>query len=285
MKEEAEKKCARLTAEIAQDKRRRADLQKKLKEASNEIRAEKKAAQQNAAKMMKDSRKLKLELSKIKNAAEKQAVVLKRKIDDAAAKEKARLEIEKKRKNAEQMRLASSGDGELKDSRKQELEAWMDREIECSIIKLQIGDYQNQLEFAMSERKRLMKSHTDTVDILQLESIEDDCNAIGAAIRDLEETAKKAFPAFGSSNPFRFVDLNMFKVLSKQEAKHAMMYIFDACASVKHELSSVIADQETSTKLAIDAAVAKERSSHERAIMKLKVSCVERNLVSFVAPF
>ena len=107
MKAEAEKKCARLTAEIAADKRRRADLQKKLKEASNEIRAEKKAAQQNAARMMKDSRKLKLELSKIKNAAEKQAVVLKRKIDEAAAKEKARLELEKRRKDVEQLGAAS----------------------------------------------------------------------------------------------------------------------------------------------------------------------------------
>lgn len=274
MKEEAEKKVVRLTNEIAQDKRRRTELQKKLKEASNEIRAEKKAAQQNAARMMRDSQKLKIELQKIKSAAEKQAVVLKRKIDEAAAKEKARLELENKRKHVERMRMASaSGDGgEIKESRKQELEAWIEREIECSILKAQINDHQSQLESAMSERKRLMKSNSDTVDILQLESIEDDCKAIRAAIGDLEDTAKKAFPAFESSNPaWRFVDTNLFKTLSKPEAKHVMSYVFDLCSSVKHELDSVIADQEYKINLEIDAAVAKERQLHERDIMKLKV--------------
>jgi hypothetical protein len=272
MKEEAEKKCARLTAEIAQDKRRRADLQKKLKEASNEIRAEKKAAQQNAARMMRDSQKLKIELHKIKSAAEKQAVVLKRKIDEAAAKEKARVELENKRKHVESMRLASASGDEIKESRKQELEAWIDREIECSRIKAQINDHQSQLESAMAERKRLMKSNSDTVDILQLENIEDDCNAIRAAISDLEDTAKKAFPAYENSNPaWRFIDSNLFKALSKHEAKHVMTYVFDMCSSVKHELDSVVADQEYKINLEIDAAVAKERQLHERDIMKLKV--------------
>lgn len=276
MKEEAEKKCARLTAEIAQDKRRRADLQKKLKEASSEIRAEKKAAQQNAARMMRDSRKLKLELNKIKSAAEKQATVLKRKIDEAAAKEKSRLELEKRRKNMESMKFASSRDGsELNEGRKEELEAWIDREIECSLIKMQINDHQRQLESAMLERKRLMKCNSDTVDIVQLESIDDDCNTIRGAIHDLDMAAKKAFPAFENSNPhWRFIDSSLFKALSKHETKHVMCYLFDLCSSVKRELDWVVANQEESTQLAVDSAINKERQSHEREMLKLKVcSC------------
>jgi kinesin family protein 4/21/27 len=275
MKEEAEKKCARLAAEIAQDKRRRAELQKKLKDASNEIREEKKAARQNAARLMKDSQKLKIELSKIKSVAEKQAVVLKRKIDEAARKEKARLELEKKRKNVEEMRRASStaDSGEVHDSRKQELEAWIDREMQCSIIKAQINDYKQQLGSVMAERKRLLKSQGDTVDVIELESIEDDCSALRAAIDDLEATARKSFPAFEESNPlWRFVDSNTFKALSKQEAKHVVTYVFDKYSSVKHELDSVVANQVTSTQLAIDAAVAKQKQVHERSMMKLKVS-------------
>jgi hypothetical protein len=170
------------------------------------------------------------------------------------------------------MRLASASGDEIKESRKQELEAWIDREIECSRIKAQINDHQSQLESAMAERKRLMKSNSDTVDILQLENIEDDCNAIRAAISDLEDTAKKAFPAYENSNPaWRFIDSNLFKALSKHEAKHVMTYVFDMCSSVKHELDSVVADQEYKINLEIDAAVAKERQLHERDIMKLKV--------------
>lgn len=274
MKEEAEKKCARLMAEIAQDKRRRADLQKKLKEASIEIRAEKKAAQQNAARLMRDSQKLKVELSKIKSIAEKQAVVLKRKIDESAAREKARLELEKKRKTVERMRLSSLGGdgGEVQESRKDELEAWIDREMECSIIKAQIDEYKRHLESAMAERKRLINSNSDTVDIGQLECIDADCSAIRLAIEDLEATARTSFPEFESSNRmWRFVESNTFKGLSKQEAKHIVTYIFDMCSSVKHELDSALTNYETTKNLAVDAAVAKERQLHERNIMKLKV--------------
>ncbi|KAL3805706.1 hypothetical protein HJC23_005950 [Cyclotella cryptica] len=282
MKEEAEKKCSRLMAEIAQDKRRRADLQKKLKEASIEIRTEKRAAQQNAARLMKDSQKLKVELSKIKSIAEKQAAVLKRKIDESAAKEKARIELEKKLKTVERARLSSSlgrDGGEVQESRKRELESWIDREMECSIIKAQIEEHKRQLESAVAERKRLLKSQSDTVDIIQLESIEADCNSIRVVIEELEATARNSFPAFENSNPmWRFVESNTFKGLSKQDAKHVVAYIFDMCYSVKRELDSALTNYETTTKIAIDAAVAKERHMHERNIMKLKVEHGEATL-------
>jgi hypothetical protein len=170
--------------------------------------------------------------------------------------------------------LAAAGEGpEVKESRKQELETWINREIECSIIKSQINDYQSQLESAMVEKKRLMKSNTDTVDVTKLESIEDDCSTIRRIIQDLEEIAKNAFSAFQSSDlTWRFIDPYVFKTLSKQEAKHILSYIFDICSDTKHELDLKIADQEIATTLAIDAAVAKERQSHERDIMKLTVS-------------
>jgi hypothetical protein len=145
--------------------------------------------------------------------------------------------------------------------------------MQCSIIKAQINDYKQQLGSVMAERKRLLKSQGDTVDVIELESIEDDCSALRAAIDDLEATARKSFPAFEESNPlWRFVDSNTFKALSKQEAKHVVTYVFDKYSSVKHELDSVVANQVTSTQLAIDAAVAKQKQVHERSMMKLKVS-------------
>eukprot|EP00956_Cyclotella_meneghiniana_P035763 scaffold118047_cov35-Cyclotella_meneghiniana.AAC.5 len=111
----------------------------------------------------------------------------------------------------------------------------------------------------MPERKSL-KRNSDTVDILQLESIEDDCNAIRAAIRKLENIAKEAFPAYSSSNSaWRFIDSNLFKALSKQEAKHVITYIFDVCSSVKSELDSVVAEQLLKRLLLRRDSVLKER--------------------------
>ena len=108
-------------------------VRKKLKEASNEINAEKKVTQHNADPMMKDSRKLKLESEwskiKIKNDAVKQAMVLKRKIDEADL-----LELEKRLKMSSKCdlfcRLIWS---EIEKSRKQKFEAWLDRDIRCSL--------------------------------------------------------------------------------------------------------------------------------------------------------
>ena len=133
-----------------------------------------------------------------------------------------------------------------------------------------------------------MKSNSDTIDILQLESIADDCNAIRSSIADLEATAKKAFPAYESSNPaWRFVDSNLFKALSKHEAKHLVSYVFDMCCSIKQELDSVVTDQESTMKVKIEAAIANERQINERAIMKLKVrrTCTYSQVVSIGLTF
>lgn len=276
LKEEAEKKCAKLTAEIAQDKKRRADLQKKLKETSVEMRAEKKAAKQNASRLMKDSAKLKIELGKMKNVAEKQAAVLKRKIDEAAAKERARVEFEKKHKSADHMRHASSAatkDIEIKESRKNELDTWIDKEVNFTLIKFQIEEQKRQLESVMSDRRKLIKNNSDTVDVLELEQIDSDCQSLKDTIHDLEATAKKAFPTFDSSNlTWRFLDSDAFKSLSKYDAKYALSYVFDMYSSVKQELDTVSSEQVLAIKSAVHSAVAKEKQLHELELVKLKVS-------------
>ncbi|KAL7456930.1 hypothetical protein ACHAWC_008415 [Mediolabrus comicus] len=184
-RDEAERRCSALLAEISEDKKRRASLQKKLKEASVEMRAEKKAAHQKALRMMKDTQKLKLEMQKIKMTAEKQAAVLRRKIDQAAAKEKARRDLDNKRRCAEKMRLAS----------------------------------------AMADNG------------------------------DVKE--------------------NVFRAMSKNDAKYVLSYIFDTCSSVKKDLNTITSTQETSTKAAVDAAIAKEKQSHDKEVMKLKMQHAE----------
>eukprot|EP00578_Thalassiosira_sp_NH16_P001528 CAMPEP_0181141098 /NCGR_PEP_ID=MMETSP1071-20121207/35646_1 /TAXON_ID=35127 /ORGANISM="Thalassiosira sp., Strain NH16" /LENGTH=1449 /DNA_ID=CAMNT_0023228073 /DNA_START=59 /DNA_END=4408 /DNA_ORIENTATION=+ len=283
MKDNAEKKCARLLVEIAEDKRRRADLQRKLKDTSVEMRAEKRAAKQNAAKMMKDTQKLKIELRKMESAHQKQAAVLKRKIDQASAKEKARAELERKRRSAEKMRLASSfrDNADVKESRKIELSSWIDREFEYTLIKLQIDDQRRQLNDAVMERRKLMKTNDDTVDVKELKQMDDSVRALQATIEDLEVSLKKAFPAAtdtSMTSMFRFLEMNTFKGLSKLDAKYVLSYVFDMCTSMKQDMASMIENKEDFTKSSINSALAKEHQLHEREITKIKMEHADATL-------
>ncbi|KAL9189584.1 hypothetical protein ACHAXT_009259 [Thalassiosira profunda] len=276
MKEQAEKKCERLMAEIVEDKRRRADLQRKLKEASVEMRAEKRMAKQKAAKMLKDSQRLKVELAKTKSVAQKQAAVLKRKMDQAAAKEKVRAEMERKRRSAGKMRLASTSmdGGDIKEGRKVELASWVDREFEYSAIKVQIDEQRRQLDEAVSDRRKLVKSGGDAVDADELKQVDASIQSLRATVHDLEMAAKRAFPTSadgGVSSTFRFLETDTFKGLSKPDAKYVLSYIFDTCSSVKKELAALVASQEAKSKTTVDSALAKEQQLHQKALIQLKM--------------
>ena len=282
MREEAEKKCTRLMSDIADDKRRRAELQKKLKEASVEIRAEKKVAKQNAAKLMKDSQRLKIELSKMKSTAQKQAAVLKRKLDQAAAKEKARREFEKRRQSASTMRLASMDNNSgVNESRKTELTSWIDREFDYSIIKSEIDQQRRKLDKAVVARKNLIKSSGDTVNVEELEQMDGTIRLLRASMQEQQRLVKKAFPASADNNmvsTFRFLETDTYKGLSKPEAKFVVSYIFDMCKSVKQELSSVVSKQEASIKASIDSALTKEQQLHEKEVTMIKMEQAEATL-------
>jgi DNA repair exonuclease SbcCD ATPase subunit len=272
MKEEAEKKCARLLAEIAEDKRRRADLQRKLKEASVEMRTEKKAAQQKASKLLKDSQRLKIELTKMKNVAQKQAAVLKRKIDQASAKEKARVELERKRRSAENMRLTSSSNSnpQVNETRKTELSSWVDHEFEYSLIKFEIDDQRRRLENAVADRSKLMASSGDVVCVEDLEEMDIAIRSLRITVQDLETTVKKAFPTAGDCNAiFRFLDTDKFKGLSKHDASYTMTYMFDKCLLVKQEMATILSNQEANTKTTIAFELAKEHQLHEKEKTKI----------------
>jgi len=282
MKEEAEKKCNRLLAEIADDKRRRADLQRKLKESSVERRAEQKDAKQKAAKMMKDSQRLKIELAKMKNAATKQALVLKRKIEQHNAKEKARIEMDKKRQSVDKMRRSASSmdNSGVKEVRKAELSQWIDRELEYSLIKAQVNDQRVQLNKAIKNRKELAKNAA-TEDLEQLDTT---IRSLKKTVTDLDMTVKKAFPASSlldtnSMSTFRFLENDTFKCLSKQDAKFVLSYLFDASSSVRQEMTKVVTEQEALIKSSVDSALAKEQQFHSKAVSKIKLDHAENTLL------
>ena len=225
--------------------------------------------------MIKDSQKLKVELMKIKMTSERQAAVLKRKIEQASAKEKARAEMERKRCAADKMRLASSSISP--EDRKAELSSWIDREVEYSLIKHQIDEQRRELENAVSERRQLVKnSGGDTFDVNALE-VDATILSLRATVQELEMAVHTSYGS-STSPTFRFLDTEKFKGLSKQDAKCVLSYIFDTCSSLKKEMALVVSEQAAKSTLAVDSALAKERQLHEEALTKIKTEHVEVTL-------
>lgn len=103
LRELAEKKCVQLSEEIAEAKKQHAALQQRLKEETKKRKQEKNEARKQAVRMLRDSKKLKNELSRIKDTAAKQAAVLRRKMAEAMSKQKMAAEQQRKRQNAASM--------------------------------------------------------------------------------------------------------------------------------------------------------------------------------------
>ncbi len=129
LREQAEAKVKKLEVEIQEDKRKRAALQRKLKEESAERRNEQKEARNNATKFLRDSNRIKHELAKVKESAARQEAVLKRKVELASQKNQ-RLE----ERNRKRVRPYSSGAStEITSQRQGEIDAWIDKELNVTI--------------------------------------------------------------------------------------------------------------------------------------------------------
>ena len=97
MREMAERKCVELQTEIESDKKKRTSLQRKMRDEADSHRNEKRAAEVKAMRMLREGDMLKAELNKVREAAAKQANVLKRKATEALAKQ--RVDAEKVRRS------------------------------------------------------------------------------------------------------------------------------------------------------------------------------------------
>ncbi len=123
LREQAEQKVKKLEAEINEDKRKRAELQRKLKEECVERRNERKEAKINAAKYLRDSNRIKHELAKVKQSAARQEMVLKRKAEQALMKQQRLEEQSKKRGRNVFSHLY------LSQERKDEINSWINNEV------------------------------------------------------------------------------------------------------------------------------------------------------------
>lgn len=282
MRELAEKKCAQLASEIQADKKRRAALQRKLKEGSEERRSEKKAAQLHAVRMLRDCQKLKCELQKVKDAAARQAAVLRRKAAESVSRQKKMAEQQRKRNVASMRSKPSSNkiDREsLEGARHEDLIAWLEREIEASLTRKntveQLEEHKMLLEHAIEKRARL-NDGTGGSGSTSLRTLDNEVDMRTGIIKQLEKNVhelEKCFDTSGS-NPIeshRFQDATTWNGLSRSDIKSAFSVAFERLMALQGELDKVKSRHSDIVAKASSKAAADERKMTDELIMKLKV--------------
>jgi hypothetical protein len=277
--DEAEKKCAKLAEEIQVDKKLRATLQRKLKEESEERRSEKKTAQLQAARMLRDSQKLKLELQKVKDAAARQATVLKRKSAEAVCRQKKIAEQQRKRNLASSMRsqLSSSNIG------REDLLAWLDREIEASLERLhtkdQIEEQKALLEDAIEKRNELISA--SAIDTASGRALESEIDVRTSIINQLESNRNdyhQMFPASSGSSStesHQFQEAAIWNSLSRSDLKALFPIAFETIATLKCEMAKIQSRHSEVLAKACGRAVVDEKRRGEEQLMQLKLENLE----------
>ena len=283
MREIAEKKCAQLASEIQADKKRRAALQRKLKEESEERRSEKKAAQLHAARMLRDSQKLKCELQKVKDAAARQAAVLRRKAAEAVSRQKKMAEQQRKRNVVASMRSKASSNKRdresLEDARHEDLVAWLEREIEASLTQThtveQLEEQKMLLEDAIERRARLNDGSGGSSSA-SLRTLDNEVDMRTGIVKQLEKNVHELEKCFDTSgnNPIeahRFQDAVTWNGLSRSDMKSAFSVAFERLVVLQGELDKVKSRHSDIVAKASSKAAADEKKITDELIMKLKV--------------
>jgi hypothetical protein len=283
MRELAEKKCTQLASEIQADRKRRAALQRKLKEESEERRSEKKKAQLHAVRMLRDSQKLKCELQKVKDAAARHAAVLRRKAAEAVSRQKKMAEQQRKRNVVASMRSKSSSNKRdresLEGARREDLVAWLEREIEASLTRThtveQLEEQSMLLEDAVERRARLNDGGGGSGSA-SLRTLDNEVDMRTGIIKQLEKNVhelEKCVETSGS-NPVeahRFQDATTWNSLSRSDMKSAFSLAFERLVVLEGDLDKVKSCQLEVVAKASSKAAADEKKKTDELIMKLKV--------------
>jgi len=225
-REEAEKKCTQLMAEINDDKRKRASLQRKLKEISEERRAEKKAAARNAAKMLRDSQKLKCELTKVKEAAARQEAVFKRKTAEAMLKRSRRTPSN------------SSSESGISIERKEELISWIDKEISSSSY---LNNLKTQIDVQTKRYQDLRNQKAQLGDPMLFDrtnksrSLDSELAMISEMITQLEKNVEEVMSICSnkpSDSSIPFLDETIWNTLSLSDLRFVAVSFFERYQSL-----------------------------------------------------
>jgi hypothetical protein len=266
---QAEKTIQKLEAEIKMDKKRRADLQRKLKEESIERRNEQKLARTNASKLLRDSQRLKMELSKVKEAASRQEAVLRRRAAEALAKQKM-LE-DKNRKRSRESSIKTTAD--MHSERKDQIYCWFEREINNALV---LQDLRSQIEENTStlkeaeEKRQILNSQKLKGEESIIHSLDAEIELRRAIVEQLERNVNEIYksanrnPLSAEKSSCPFLETSFLKALSTSEIRSVLQIYFHRLISLQNEYDRI----KTSQKSIVDNAVAKALNEQRKISMK-----------------
>ncbi len=273
MKETAESKCRELQVEIENDKKRRTALMRRMREETDARRNEKRAAELKGMRMARDADRLKVELNKVREAAAKQAAVLKRRAAEAVAKQ--RVTAEQRKRAAAASGSGPHGDAGEPGGRRADIATWLDRELEVSKMvratKEQLNDQATKRAIATKKRDKLVGSkNSKEVSALDAE-IETRTGVIVQLQRGLMELERenKATSNGFSSGGERFIGLN------KGEFKFVCGEMFEKVVAVTVERDDLAKVRDQRDAQAIEDAREEERVRNVEEIKKIKMEHTE----------
>ena len=261
LREMAETRAQKLEQEIKEDKKRKAELQKKLKEESKEHQKEKKHAKLQAAKMLKDSQNLKLELQKVKMAAERQATVLRQKTTELLKKQKRERAASKKKRNKNS---ESSRRDVISMERQEELLKWLDSEIdaikEIAATSDQILDHELLLDETLQKINRLSELDDSVIEALEEEQM---------TRKSILEQLRENLQALYDAQVTGMKDVDSWNIMSEAEKNLVISNSFERLNCLQME-SDATRQQERVEK-AVTRAKEEERQTWEDVILKLRL--------------
>lgn len=280
LQSQAEKKCQHLQAELAADKKRRAELQRKLKKESVEHRNIQKKARIDATKLLRDSQKLKLELNKVKEAAAKQKNVLRRKTAEAMHRQKLLAERSKKRG-----RVSGTVSSDLSSQRKEEIVCFVEREIgnALSLQKLHNENEENRHMLSDTEEKReiVISQQRDNEDSAIIRSLDSEIELRSKIAEQLENNIREIYksanrnPNTANKSSSKFLEQQFWQSLNRSEVRFVSQITFVKLIEQQHDYESLKGSQKSDIANEVASAISSERRDKEKALMSLKLRQAE----------
>ena len=144
----------------------------------------------------------------------------------------------------------------------------------------------------LGDRRRLLKGagaeRPSAECAEELGQIERTISSLRSTVQDLESAAARAFPppqpsassssssacpppSSSASSAFRFLQTDVFRGLSKADAKFVLGYLYDACAGGRRDLASLVDRREVDVRIRVDSALVKEKEGFDRELVRAKV--------------
>ena len=276
LQSQAEKKCQQLQAELTADKKRRGDLQRKLKETSVERLNEQKHARLTATKLLRDSQRLKLELNRVKDAAAKQENVLRRKAAESMHRQKLLAERTKKRGRA-----AGGVTSDLTSQRKEEINSFIEREISNGLslqnLRGEIEENNRTLQETEEKREVVFSQQTNNEESTVIRTLDAEIDLRSKISEQLEKNIGEIYKS-ANRNPkttdkysSKFLELSFWQGLSRPEIRYVSQIFFAKLIEQQHECETLNSSQKSTTVNEVAKALEKERRAKNKELMTLKV--------------